>query len=357
MTNDAATLSRTLDVGRRRLAEAVTERHYELSPELDARYGPAGREKCLQDAEFHLSYLAEALAASSPSLFADYVAWAKVMLAARGVPSKDLAKNLAVLGDVLVAQLPAADGALARGYVEEALRGLPDAAESLPSFVDEAAPHGALARDYLERLLAGDRHAASRLVLDAVASGTRVADIYLGVFQPVQHEIGRLWQLNRLSVAQEHFCTAATQLVMSQLYPMIFAGEKNGYSLVATCVTGDMHEIGMRMVSDFFEMEGWSTYYLGANTPAREVVGALVDRGGDVLAISATITSHVRDVAATIAAVRAEPACDRVRIVVGGYPFNVDPGLWRRVGADAMAADAADAIRLAGDLVATGGGR
>ena len=104
-------------------------------------------------------------------------------------------------------------------------------------------------------------------------------------------------------------------------------------------------------------MEGWSTYYLGANTPAREVVGALVDRGGDVLAISATIASHVRDVAATIAAVRGEPACERVRIVVGGYPFNVDPDLWRRVGADASAGSAADAVRLAGDLVGIGGGR
>jgi methanogenic corrinoid protein MtbC1 len=357
MTNDAATASHTIDAERRRLAEAVTERHYELSPELDARYGPVGREKCLEDAEFHLSYLAEALAASSPSLFADYVAWAKVMLAARGVPAEDLARNLAVLGEVLVEQLPHGEGALARGYVDSGMRALPAAAETLPSFLDEAAPLGALAREYLDRLLAGDRHAASRLVLDAVASGTRVADVYLGVFQPVQHEIGRLWQLNRLSVAQEHFCTAATQLVMSQLYPTIFAGEKNGYSLVATCVTGDMHEIGIRMISDFFEMEGWSTYYLGANTPAREVVRALVDREGDVLAISATITSHVRDVAATIAAVRQEPACDRVRVVVGGYPFNVDPDLWRRVGADASAGSAADAVQRAGELVGLRGAR
>ena len=100
MTNDAATASHTIDAERRRLAEAVTERHYELSPELDARYGPVGREKCLEDAEFHLSYLAEALAASSPSLFADYVAWAKVMLAARGVPAEDLARNLALASRV-----------------------------------------------------------------------------------------------------------------------------------------------------------------------------------------------------------------------------------------------------------------
>lgn len=30
-----------------------------------------------------------------------------------------------------------------------------------------------------------------------------------------------------MSIAEEHYCTAATQLVMSQLYPFVFASEKN----------------------------------------------------------------------------------------------------------------------------------
>ena len=63
-------------------------------------------------------------------------------------------------------------------------------------------------------------------------------------------------------MAQEHYCTAATQLIMSQLYPYIFTTGKNGRVLVGTCVSGDLHEIGVRMVSDFFEMEGWDTFYL-----------------------------------------------------------------------------------------------
>ena len=45
--------------------------------------------------------------------------------------------------------------------------------------------------------------------------------------------------------------------------------------MVATCIGGELHEIGIRMVADFFEMEGWDTYYLGANTPADAVVAEL----------------------------------------------------------------------------------
>lgn len=343
--------SRAIDAQRGSLAEEMTARQYQLQPELALRYGEAGRAKCLQDAHFHLAYLAEAIAAGSPALFADYVAWAKVMLESRGIPPADLAVNLGVLRDVLGRELPGETAALAAGFVAAGLERLPELPSDLPSLLPDSEPLGGLARRYLDSLLAGDRRTASRLVLDAVEGGVDVRDIYLHVFQPAQREVGRLWQVNRLSVAQEHFCTAATQLIMSQLHPRIFAAERNGHGAVVTCVSGDLHEIGVRMVSDFLEMEGWDTFYLGANTPAPAILKALEDRRAGVLAVSATLTSHVRAVADLIAAVRSSPVGERVRILVGGYPFNVEPDLWRQIGADAVAGNAQDAVLTAGKLV------
>ena len=138
---------------------------------------------------------------------------------------------------------------------------------------------------------------------------------------------------------------------MSQLYPQIFASAKNGRTLIATCVAGDLHEIGVRMVADFFEMEGWNTFYLGANTPHASVVATIVERQANVLAISATISYHVEAVRDLICAVRQHPVGGQVRILVGGYPFNCDPDLWRNVGADGSASDAQQAIVLAHQLV------
>jgi methanogenic corrinoid protein MtbC1 len=118
-------------------------------------------------------------------------------------------------------------------------------------------------------------------------------------------------------------------------------------------VSGDLHEIGMRMVADFFEIEGWSTFYLGANVPAAGVIRTLRDRRADVLAVSATMPFHVRAVAELIAGVRASEVGDRVKILVGGYPFLVDPELWRSVGADAMARDAEESVAAANRLLET----
>lgn len=346
-----AEASRAIDAKRGTLAEAMTARQYQLQPELALRYGEAGRAKCLQDAHFHLAYLAEAIAAESPALFTDYVAWAKVMLDSRGIPASDFAVNLGVLRDVLGQHLPAEAAALAAGFVESGLRQLPDLPSDLPSLLAEQQPLDDLARTYIAELLDGERQTARRLVFDALERGVSVRDIYLHVFQPAQREVGRLWQTNRLSVAQEHFCTAATQLIMSQLHPHVFAGERNGHVAVVACVSGDLHEIGARMVSDFLEMEGWDTFYLGASTPVASLVQTLVERRADILAVSATLTSHVRTVAELIRAVRSSPVGERVRVLVGGYPFNVEPDLWRQIGADAVARDAQDAALIAGRLV------
>ncbi|MCL5780766.1 MAG: B12-binding domain-containing protein [Firmicutes bacterium] len=101
-------------------------------------------------------------------------------------------------------------------------------------------------------MLKGERHQASHLILDTVKNGIVIKDLYLHVFQRTQYEIGRLRQSNIITVAQEHYCTAVTQLIMSQLYPYIFRTKKNGLRMVATCVAGELHEIGIRMAADAY---------------------------------------------------------------------------------------------------------
>ena len=336
---------------RTEIAVALVQREFARHPELEQRYGKSGRDKSLQDAGYHLSFLAQALALNNQAVFIDYVAWAKVVLGQRKVSASDLAFHLECLAEVLQERLPAEPAAVAADFVNAAVRALPAMPEDLPTFLDGSAPLSLLAHQYLEALRRGERHVASRLVLDAVAAGTPVKELYLHVFQPGQYEIGRLWQTNRITVAQEHYCTAATQLNMSQHYPHIVATAKNGRTLVATCVAGDLHELGVRMVADFFEMDGWNTFYLGANTPHASVIATIVDRQAEVLAISATISYHVEAVRELIRAVRQHPAAGQVTILAGGYPFNRDPDLWQSVGADGSAPDAERAITLAKQIV------
>lgn len=340
-------------LGRRaQLAQALVAQEFDRHPELAQRYGAQGRAKSLQDAGYHFSYLAQALAFGNPVLFTDYVGWLKVVLRQRKVRSDDLVFHFECAARVLREQLPVEAGAAAGALVDEAVRALPAMPEGLPSFMSETSPLSALARRFLDALLRSDRHGASRLVLSAVRGGASVRQVYLEVFQPVQREVGRLWQMNLISVAREHYCTAATQLVMSQLYPQFLGSASSGRSVVVTSVAGDLHELGARMVADFLELEGWETFYTGASTPQASVIEAVVEHRADVLAVSATIAYHLPEVQALIAALRKDPRCARVKVLVGGYPFNCAPDLWREVGADAGASDAQDAVLVAARLLA-----
>ncbi|AMM51985.1 hypothetical protein TH61_13455 [Rufibacter sp. DG15C] len=330
------------------LVEQTIALVYAQNPDMEARYGPQGKEKCRQDTHYHFSYLIEAVGSGSSALFNDYVIWAQQVLETRHLPAKDLHAHLVALKDVITQNLPIEHYVLVANHLNSALQVLEDK-HGLPTETESALNE--VAEKYLDFLLKGKRNQAIELIMQEVERGVPVKDIYLGVFQPVQHQIGRLWQKNKISVAQEHFCTAATQWAMSQLYPQVFGTERNGLKLVSTCATGDLHELGVRMVSDFFEMEGWDTYYLGSNVPVPSLLSALRDQKPDLLLLSATMTYHVPAVEAAIQAVRAAQDLKDLKIMVGGYPFNTAEELWQQVGADGYSKDAQEALVLAKELL------
>lgn len=206
-----------------------------------------------------------------------------------------------------------------------------------------------VSRAYLRAVLAGDRRRAFAVVDDARASGLDVRSLYLQVFQPALREMGDLWQRNRISVAVEHLATGITETAMARLFGEALedTGE-GGRSLLAACAQTERHAIGLRMVCDLLELEGWRTTYLGASVPADALARMAADLRPDVVALSATILPHVPQLQASIGALRAALPDHPPVIAVGGRPFVEHHGLAERIGADLTAPDAAElAERLA----------
>ncbi len=337
--NSADTIRASIDD----LALAITNEQAAAHPEVFARWGPDGRTRCLEDARFHLQFLATALEAESVPMFLDYIGWTKVVLAKRSVGERDLIANLQILARA-VRDLPDAEA-----YVLTAIDELPAMTDDVPSHLDPRAPLWSDASEYLTALLRGNRQDALRIVLAALDGGASLRDVYRHVFEPVQHEIGRLWQLNQISVAQEHFCTAATQQVMTQLYARIFGGEKRGKRAVAMCVGGELHEVGLRIITDLLELAGWQTWYLGASVPPATAVQYCADHQADVLLVSATLPPHLPGVAEVVRLFRARPELAGARVIVGGRAFRNAPGLWRTIGADGTAAGVDECLTLLHD--------
>ncbi|MBD3184559.1 cobalamin-binding protein [Candidatus Poribacteria bacterium] len=333
------------------IAEESVKHQYELQPEIWEKYGEAGYRRSIKDVKYHLSYINEAISNSNQSLLMDYIAWLKVLFTELKFPDEGLPMTFKCIRDTLNKFLPDEYKSISLPYLDSGIQQISKLPSSIPSFIEDEMPLSDLAKKYLDALLKGDRNDASQMIIKAVENGTSIKNIYMYVFQRSQHEIGRLWQTNKITVAQEHYCTAATQLIMSQLYPYIFSTDKNGLKFVGACVGEELHEIGIRMVADFFEMEGWDTYYLGANTPIQSILQTTRDQEADILGLSVTITFHMNMLNNIIEAVRASDIGSNVKIMVGGYPFNAASDLWKQVGADGYARDAQEAIATASALV------
>jgi MerR family transcriptional regulator, light-induced transcriptional regulator len=205
----------------------------------------------------------------------------------------------------------------------------------------------ALRRSYSDAIQRGDRRAALRAIDEARTDGLDIRTLYEEVLQPAQREIGRLWQENRITVADEHLATAITQAAMSRVYDELFRVEpRAGRTLIAACADTERHELGLRMVCDLLELDGWDTCYLGATVPIESLVDIVRERRPRAVALSASIAPHLQRLQSAIAAIRETLGAATPLIMVGGRLFQDDPALGQLIGADVTARTAGEAVRV-----------
>jgi len=330
-----------------RKRELATRTRHRLSDDLFA-FGDNERLELVFDLEMHMAFLGEALRLDVPRLFSEYAVWTSELLQTSG---GDVGQFESCL-DAMEAELRAAGSGPWLDDVHlvltEARGRMRSDRPIVESHLRDDNPHRALAEAFLEACVHMRRSQALAIVQEAVAHGVLVEEIYVDVITPAMRELGRRWHLNQVTVGQEHYCTAVAQMVMAQMFPSIFEGDRRSTGrIVSVCVAGELHEIGARMVADLFEMNGWDTIFLGADVPKSSVIDTLVGTESEVLAISATLAANLGFVSEIIDAVRQEPACAGVKVMVGGAAFEIEPTLWQRVGADGWAPDATEALALA----------
>jgi methanogenic corrinoid protein MtbC1 len=211
--------------------------------------------------------------------------------------------------------------------------------------------------DFISFLIDMQSDKAYKYIEDRINEGMSLKNIYLQIFQPTLYKVGLLWQQRVISVAKEHYITALIQHIIGRLYSFLFAERSSSrYSVTAVCAGNELHEIGMRMVADFFEMDGWDSVFLGSNLPVEMIINHLHDNPTDLLSISATTASQILDVKTLIDRIKADDILSKIKILVGGRAFNDAPGLWKKVGADNCASDAEQALIIGKLLVGENNG-
>ena len=103
------------------------------------------------------------------------------------------------------------------------------------------------------------------------------------------------------------------------------------------------------MLADFMEMDGWDVTYLGANTPANEILALLKRSKPFIAALSVATVFNIDKARQVIQMINEDPETNAIKVLVGGIAFNGVPQLWQTIGADGYAADAEIALSVAND--------
>jgi methanogenic corrinoid protein MtbC1 len=177
-----------------------------------------------------------------------------------------------------------------------------------------------LFESYLQHLLDGNKHACLQIVDDLRIQQIPIETIYSALFQRSLYKVGEYWEMNIISVATEHMATAITEQMMIRLQPDLFSTDRIGKKAVIACVANEHHQIGAKMIADIFEMNGWDGYFIGANTPADELLRFIESQHPDIVGLSLSIYFNMPLFTKSLDLIKS--AFPEMPVIIGGQAFR-----------------------------------
>lgn len=297
--------------------------------------------------------LAAAVRVNEPRLFAERVKWLRRAIVARGADEGRLRGALLSLRTALEQEVPANLQPMIEPALELAVTALDEALAPDTGGLDAAKPAGKLALEYLAACLEGDPQRAMHTVMAALEHGLSPTAVYTQVLVAAQKEIGQLWHVGDVSIAEERLVSETTRDLMTLIAAKYAPKESNGRTLVAAAVAGNTHELGLRAVADLFRIDGWRCLFLGSNVPAAEIARAAAAFNADLVVLNATLATQLKSLGESIETIRTIAAGRK--ILVGGLAFDGAPDLWRQLGADAHALTIDTAVAVGNSLMVARG--
>lgn len=159
---------------------------------------------------------------------------------------------------------------------------------------------------------------------------------------PVLERLGECWESGEGLVAEEHFFQMYVRNVLGARF---FHRHRrvHGRALLAACLPGEQHDLGLLLFCLAAEAEGFRTINLGANTPLEELPRVAARTGADAIVFAA---GYGRIDEAMLVRLRRLASADAAPLVlVGGRQVEAQRQLIEGTGARVLAADIREGIR------------
>ncbi len=194
---------------------------------------------------------------------------------------------------------------------------------------------------YEQAVFDTDRQQALQVVEQALKIGMTPEEIVFEVVVPaIEDSISAVSVRRYTNLAQHFMASQIAAEVTEQMVPLFSQTPEMLGRMVIGTAAGDFHGLGKRIVSGCLKAQMVEVFDLGLNVPAERFVEQAVTEGAGVIGISSMMVhtacsengpQEVRRI------LRERGLEDRIRIIVGGAPYNHDDELYHTVQADAWA--------------------
>lgn len=204
--------------------------------------------------------------------------------------------------------------------------------------------------EFIKVLDTYNKEKAYSYAIELLNNGTfGVVDLYEKVLKPSLNNWNCDHENNKLCIWQEHIRSSIIRSIIEGCYPFVLKEKSNTYeqTVAVVCPPDEQHELGARMISDYFTIKGFNSTFVGSNTPVESFIEAVKNYEFDYIAISVTNYYHLFKTKKLIQKIK--NLSPKIKVLVGGRAFVDRNNMYKNLGADYLIQNINDISKLKGN--------
>jgi len=178
------------------------------------------------------------------------------------------------------------------------------------------------AGDYLEfynNLISGNYNKCSDFIFLLLKNEIEIKELYEKVIKKSLYKVGTSWEENKISISTEHVASSIVETILNDVYQEIRPNKLTKKTVILACAENEFHQIGLKMVRDIFEINGWYVNFLGNNTTLQKLDEFIEKKHPNLLAFSLSIPFNFPSLEKMIKALKIK--YPQLPILIGGQAF------------------------------------
>jgi corrinoid protein of di/trimethylamine methyltransferase len=202
-----------------------------------------------------------------------------------------------------------------------------------------------------EAVIEMDEDGARELAEAALAHGLDAYDTIMNGLAPGMAIVSQKYDEEEYFVPEILLCADAMYAALEVLRPHVTAESlPHQGKVVIGVIEGDIHDIGKNIVRMMLEGAGLEVHDLGRDVPVARFADEAERLGADIIAMSTLMSTTMEGMRRVVQELERRGTRDRFQILIGGSPLSTS--FAQSIGAEAYGRDAAEAVRIAREMLA-----